>query len=133
MSFRQAALLGMVAAVLEGSAQAQTLKRLEQGEFGKAQDGSVVKLITLRNAKGRCAEIITYGAIIKQLQAPDRGGKFTNMLLTTDSLEKFEHFNGAAAIIGRVVNRIRGAQFELAGTTDPLTVNEKKNSNSHGC
>jgi aldose 1-epimerase len=127
-SFRQAALLGVVAAVLEGSAEAQTLKRLEQAEFGKAQDGSVVKLITLRNAKGMSAEIITYGAIIKQLQAPDRGGKFTNILLTTDSLEKFERFNGAAAIIGRVVNRIRGAQFELDGTTYPLTVNEKKNS-----
>ncbi|MES2467870.1 MAG: aldose epimerase family protein [Verrucomicrobiota bacterium] len=127
-SFQQLAVLSLVAAVLQGSAQAQTLKRVEQAEFGKAQDGSVVKLITLRNAKGMSAEIITYGAIIKQLQAPDREGKFTNILLTTDSLEKFERFNGAAAIIGRVVNRIGGAQFELDGTAYPLTVNEKKNS-----
>jgi aldose 1-epimerase len=128
LSFHQPALLAVVAAVLQGSAQAQTLKRIEQTEFGKAQDGSAVQLITLRNAKGMSAEIITYGAIIKQLQAPDREGKFTNILLTTDSLEKFERFNGATAIIGRVVNRIGGAQFELDGTTYPLAANEKKNS-----
>lgn len=127
-SFQQPAILSLVATVLQGSARAQTLKRVEQADFGKAQDGSVVKLITLRNAKGMSAEIITYGAIIKQLQAPDREGKFTNILLTTDSLEKFERFNGAAAIIGRVVNRIGGAQFELDGTTYPLTANEKNNS-----
>ena len=127
-SFQQPVILFLMAAVLQGSALAQTLKRVEQADFGKAKDGSAVKLITLRNAKGMSAEIITYGAIIKQLQAPDRDGKFTNILLTTDSQEKFERFNGAAAIIGRVVNRIGGAQFELDGTTYPLTVNEKKNS-----
>lgn len=57
------------------------MKRVEQAEFGKAQDGSVVKLITLRYAKGMSAKIITCGAIIKQLQAPDREGKFNNILL----------------------------------------------------
>ncbi len=128
ISFKQPTFLCLAAALLQGSAHAQTLKRVEQAEFGKTQDGLVVKLITLRNARGMSAEIITYGAIIKQLQAPDREGKFTNILLTTDSLEKFTRFNGAAAIIGRVVNRIGGAQFELDGTTYPLTANERKNS-----
>jgi aldose 1-epimerase len=72
-----------------------------------------VKLITLRNSKGMSAQILTYGAIIKELQAPDRDGKFSNVVLTTDTLEKYQRFNGAAAVIGRVVNRIAGAQFEL--------------------
>ena len=127
-SFQQPAILSLMAVLLQGSVQAQTLQRVEHADFGKARDGSMVKLITLRNAQGMSAEIITYGAIIKQLQAPDRDGKFTNILLTTDSQEKFERFNGAAAVIGRVVNRIGGSQFELDGTTYPLTVNEKKNS-----
>ncbi|MES2568488.1 MAG: galactose-1-epimerase, partial [Verrucomicrobiota bacterium] len=128
ISSRRLAIVFLVVSVFLGSLQAQTLKRVEQSDFGKTQDGFEVKLITLQNAKGMSARIITYGAIIKELHAPDRNGKFTNILLTTDSLQKFERFNGAAAIIGRVVNRIGGAQFELDGVTYKLPANEKKNT-----
>jgi aldose 1-epimerase len=115
--------------MLPGLVQAQALQRVDQAEFGKTQDGSEVKLITLRNAKGMSAQIITYGAIIKELRAPDREGSFANIVLTTDSLEKFQRgFGGAAAVIGRVANRIAGAQFELDGTTYKLAPNERKNS-----
>ena len=123
------AIVSLVAAVCLGSVRAQALNRVEQADFGKTEDGSEVKLITLRNSKGMSAQIISYGAIIKELQAPDRNGNFTNVVLTTDTLQKFQHgFNGAAAIIGRVVNRIGGAQFELDGTTYKLTANEKTNT-----
>jgi aldose 1-epimerase len=122
-------IISLLASVSFGPVQAQTLKRVEQAEFGKAEDGSPVKLVTLRNSKGMSAQIITYGAIIKELQVPDRNGNFANIVLTTDSLEKFQRgFGGAAAIIGRVANRIGGAQFELDGTTYKLIANEKTNS-----
>jgi aldose 1-epimerase len=128
-SFRRLAMVVLAASVFPGSIPAETLKRVEQADFGKTQDGSEVKLITLRNAKGMSARILTYGAIVKELQAPDRAGNFTNVLLTTDSLEKFQRgFNGAAAVIGRVANRIAGAQFELDGTTYKLTPNDRKNT-----
>ena len=109
-------------------AQLPPLKRIEQADFGKTQDGSEVKWITLRNAKGMSAEIISYGAIIKALHAPDRNGSFTNILLTTDSLQNFQRFGGPAAVIGRVANRIGGAQFELDGKTYTLAANSGKNS-----
>jgi aldose 1-epimerase len=129
ISLERLALVFLVAAVFLGSVQAQTLKRVEQVDFGKTQDGSEVKLVTLRNAKGMSAQIITYGAIIKELWVPDRHGNFTNILLTVDTLQKFQRgFNGAAAITGRVVNRIRDAQFELDGTTYKLTANSGKNT-----
>lgn len=115
--------------VLAGSASAQTPAGIGITDFGKTRDGSEVKLITLKNQKGMSVQVITYGAVIKELQAPDRDGNFKNMLLTTDSLEKFEGgFNGAAAMIGRVVNRIAGASFELDGKTWKLTPNEKQNT-----
>lgn len=115
--------------VYVGGMDAQPLRRVERAGFGKTQDGSDVKLITLRNTKGMSAQIITYGAIIKELHAPDRNGNFTNVVLTTDSLQKFEQgFNGAAAVIGRVANRIAGAQFDLDGTTYKLPANEGKNT-----
>src|SRR5678815_5904070 len=106
------AVVFLVASIFLGSVHAQTLQRVEQVEFGKTRDGTEVRLITLRNSKGMSAQIISYGAIIKELQAPDRNGNFTNILLTTSTLEKFQRFGGAAAVIGRVVNRIGGAQFE---------------------
>jgi len=124
----QLAIVSWVAAVFVGSAQAQTLKRVEQSDFGNTQDGAEVKLITLRNSKGMSAQIITYGAIIKELQAPDRNGSFTNILLTTDGLQKFQRFGGSAAVIGRVANRIAGAEFELEGTTYKLAANNGKNT-----
>jgi aldose 1-epimerase len=128
-SFRRLALASLMATILSGTLQAATLERVEQSDFGTTQDGSKVQLITLRNAKGMSAQIITYGAIIKELQAPDRHGNMTNVVLTTDSIEKFERgFNGAAALIGRVANRIAGAQFELDGTTYKLTPNAGKNT-----
>jgi len=128
-SSRRLTLVSLFALALLETAGAQNLKRVEQADFGKTEDGSAVKLITLRNAKGMSAQIVTYGAIIKELQAPDRDGNFTNVVLTTDSLEKYQKgFGGAAAIIGRVANRIGGAQFDLDGATYKLAANEKTNS-----
>ena len=127
-SWRLAAVV-TAAFLLLGAAQAENLKRAEVASFGKTQDGAEVKLITLRNSRGMSAEVITYGAIIKELRAPDRNGTFANVLLTVDSLEKYEKgFGGAAAVIGRVANRIRGAQFELEGKTYKLAANERKNT-----
>jgi aldose 1-epimerase len=126
-SVRQA-IVSFVAFGFLASVQAQALKRVEQADFGKTQEGSEVKLITLRNSKGMSAQIISYGAIIKELQAPDRHGNLTNILLTTDTLQKFQRFGGPAAVIGRVANRIAGAQFELDGTTYKLAANSGKNT-----
>src|SRR4051794_22772136 len=42
----------MAACVYVASMDAQPLKRVEQAGFGKTEDGSDVKLITLRNTKG---------------------------------------------------------------------------------
>lgn len=125
----RAVVTALVALVFLGQVHGEPLQRVESTVFGKSQDGSEVQLITLRNANGMRAQIMSYGAIIKELHAPDRDGAFANVVLTTDSLERFERgFNGAAAVIGRVVNRIAGAQFELDGATYRLPANERKNT-----
>lgn len=107
---------------------AEPSPEVEQSDFGTMPDGSEVDLITLRNSKGMSAQIITYGAIIKELQAPDRDGTFANVVLSTDSLEKYQRFNAAAAVIGRVVNRIENAEFELDGITYRLPANHRKHT-----
>ena len=129
ISFQRLAAVSLVTSAFLGSVQAEVFQRVEQADFGRTQEGSEVKLITLRNSTGMSAQIITYGAIIKELQAADRIGNFTNIVLTTDSLHGFQRgFNGAAAIIGRVANRIGGAQFELDGTTFKLPANSGKHT-----
>lgn len=120
---------GQPPAAAQASTGAKPVFHVDQSVFGKMQDGATVHLITLSNPKGMRVRIISYGAIIKELQAPDRDGRFTNVVLTTESLEKFAGgFNGAAAVIGRVANRIKGAQFELDGTLYKLAANDRKNT-----
>ena len=125
---RRFAIASLVAALLTGFTSAETLNPVQVSEFGKTTEGAQVKLVTLRNANGMSAQIITRGAIIKELNVPDRDGKFSNVVLTTDSLEKFLNFPASAAVIGRVANRIAGAQFDLEGTTYKLNANERKNT-----
>lgn len=97
-------------------------------EFGTTKTGELVQVISLANSSGMSAEILTFGATIKELRVPDREGKFGNVVHTTDSIEGFEKFNAAASVIGRVANRIKGARFELDGETYHLIANSGKNT-----
>ena len=121
-------IVALIAFLISASALADDLKRVEISSFGKTSDGAEVKLVTLRNSKGMHVQVTSYGAIMKEIVAPDRDGKFTNVVLSTDSMEKYERFPGSAAVIGRVANRIAGAQFELDGVTYKLPANNGKNT-----
>lgn len=91
-------------------------------------DGAAVKLFTLRNAKGMSAKVMTYGAIITELQVPDRSGIMTNVVLGAATLEEYlKGFPGSAAVIGRVANRIAKARFILDGVEYKLAANSGPN------
>jgi aldose 1-epimerase len=111
------------------TAHAATLTRLEEREFGKLDDGTMIKQFILRNAKGMTVKIITYGAIISDLQVPDRNGATTNVVLGADSMGGYLGRNAvpAAAVIGRVANRIAGARFTLDGVEYKVTANAGTN------
>jgi aldose 1-epimerase len=108
-------------------AAGEPLKRIEEREFGTMPDGTVVKQFALRNARGMTAKIISYGAIITELQAPDRNGAMTNVVLGANSLEEYLKGVNAAAVIGRVANRIAGAKFTLDGVEYKLAANNGPN------
>ncbi len=111
--------------VLVLPAKAAELVRLEEREFGKLEDGTIVKQFILRNANGMTARIITYGAIISELRAPDRNGVFTNVVLGADSLDGYIGRNAVpgAVVLGRVANRIAGARFTIDGVEHKVTAN----------
>src|SRR5689334_2452518 len=49
--------------------------------FGKLPDGTAIGLYTLSNASGMQAGIMTYGGVVVSLTAPDRGGKYADVVL----------------------------------------------------
>ncbi len=126
---RQLALAVVALGVAAGTVRADTVKRLvEERQFGLMPDFTPVTEVTLRNVNGMVAKVISYGAILAELQAPDRFGVLTNVVLGADSLERYlKGFNAPAAILGRVANRIAGARFTLDGMEYKLAANNPPN------
>ena len=119
--------LALAASSIHSSGQSH-VKRLEEQEFGKTQEGAVVKLFTLRNAKGMSAKVMTYGAIITEIKAPDRHGAVTNVVLGAVDFDQYgKGFPAAAAVIGRFANRIAKARFTLDGVEYKLAANNGPN------
>jgi len=101
---------------------------IEKQPFGTTVDGEPVQLYTLRNAHGLTAKVISYGAIIYSLEAPDRAGHFTNVTANCAWLSSYENKSPCfGALIGRYANRIAGAKFTLDGKEVSLPGNAGPN------
>ncbi|MDE7373399.1 MAG: galactose-1-epimerase, partial [Clostridia bacterium] len=87
----------------------------------------------LENDNGMQAQIITYGARLQKLFVPDRTGSAIDVLAGFNDPEEFRNDHGTyfGAIIGRVANRIGGAEFTLDGKTYTLFKNDG-NNHLHG-
>ncbi len=96
--------------------------------WGNTKDGQEVRLFTLVNSRGMTARITNYGGIIVSLTAPDRDGRFADVVLGFDSLEPYlEKHPFFGCITGRYANRIGGAAFTLDGVTHQLAANSGAN------
>lgn len=102
---------------------------VEKTPFGKTKDGIAVDLFVLANGNGMKAKISTYGAILTELEAPDRDGKRDDVVLGFDNLASYlaghPHFG---ATTGRVANRIAKGRFTLDGKEYTLAVNNGPNA-----
>ena len=97
-------------------------------DFGKTADGVPVELYVLTNGK-MTAKVMTYGAILTELDVPDRDGKMADVVLGFDTLAGYlagHPYFGATT--GRVANRIAGGKFTLDGKEYNLAVNNGPNS-----
>ncbi len=96
--------------------------------FGKTPDGTPVELYVLKNGQ-ITVKVMTYGAIITEIDTPDRNGKESDIVLGFDSLEGYlgsHPYFGAT--VGRVANRIAKGTFTLNGQEYKLAVNNGPNS-----
>lgn len=105
-----------------------SMKNIEEQDFGKLADGTVVKLFTLRNDHGMVLKVMSYGAVMTEIQAPNRRGQTVNVLLGADNWDTYANgFPAPAAVIGRVANRIAKASFSLDGKEYKLAANNGAN------
>jgi len=120
----------MMVAIFWGSTSRKEESNTMSGQFfGKSSDGKDVYIYTLRNANGMEARIITYGAILVSLKAPDKSGKLDDIVLGYDSLSQYiANSPYFGAIVGRYGNRIGKARFSLNGHEYTLAENNGPNS-----
>lgn len=118
----------LMIASLEG-ADTRALSKIEKAAFGKTDDGHVVDLYILRNKAGMEVAITNYGGAVVSLKAPDKSGKFSDVVLGYGDLQGYiadKSFFGV--IVGRYANRIAHAKFTLNGIEYPLAKNDGENS-----
>jgi aldose 1-epimerase len=94
--------------------------------FGKTSNGQTVDLFVLGGPAGVETSIMTYGAALQALLAPDRNGQRANVCLGFETLagyvENTGHYFGAT--VGRYANRIAGARFALDGIVHEVDRND---------
>lgn len=97
--------------------------------FGVLPDGEKVVAVTLANARGTRARILTYGASIQAMIVPDRAGRFVDVALGHATLDEYldspQYFG---ATVGRVANRIAGGRFTLDGREYQIRANDGPNA-----
>jgi len=96
--------------------------------FGNTDKGELVEVYTLKNANGMEVRAITYGGIITSLRVADKNGRFDDVVLGFETLDRYlsghPYFG---AIIGRYGNRIGKAKFTLDGVEYKLAANNGPN------
>lgn len=97
-------------------------------KFGETQDGRRVDLYVLTNTHGMIAKVMTYGAILTELHAADRSGRFADIVLGFEDLAGYLRGHPYfGAVIGRVANRIARGKFKLDGIEYKLATNDGLN------
>jgi aldose 1-epimerase len=129
MKLKTIALCGLSLA-LAGAAQAVELSRKP---FGKIPSGDAIEALTLTNANGVSATIITYGATLQSLIAPGRDGKGADIALGFADAAGYASNNSYfGASVGRFANRIGKGRFSLDGKSYQLALNNDGVAALHG-
>lgn len=90
-------------------------------------NGQDVLQVSLQGPDGMAMQVLTWGAVVRDLTVPGAGGR-QRVVLGLNSIEDYvAHSPYFGAIVGRYGNRIGKAQFILNGETYRLDANEGEN------
>lgn len=124
-----AALVAAGAGMALASPQIASAAEAARAPFGTTSDGQAVEIVTLHNHHGMTVKLMTLGASVQAILAPDRAGHVGDIVLGYDTLQGYltkPNFFGAT--VGRVANRIAKGRFTLDGKTYQTPVNDGVNS-----
>jgi aldose 1-epimerase len=106
--------------------------RPEPAVFGQFL-GQPVHQVTLGRPGGLQAQIITWGAVLRDLSLPLAGGTRLPLTLGFDTFAPYPaHSPYFGAIVGRYANRIAGGRFTQGGRIHHLDRNEARKTTLHG-
>jgi len=97
--------------------------------FGQLPDGTAIEAVRLRGDNGFEVRVISYGAALQSVFAPDRAGHLVDVVLGREDLAGYlavRRFLGAT--VGRYANRIANGAFELDGARFQLPTNDGANA-----
>lgn len=97
--------------------------------FGKTPDGTAVDIYTLKSDLVE-VRVMTYGARIVAISAPDRDGKMADVVLGFNNLDSYvaDKKTYFGAIVGRYGNRIAKGKFTIDGRNYQVPTNNNENS-----
>ncbi|GAB3425168.1 aldose epimerase family protein [Flindersiella endophytica] len=103
--------------------------RISKEPFGTTPDGKQVDQYVFSNGRGVEVGMITFGATIHTLTAPDRRGRTDNITLGFPTLEGYlENSPYFGSTIGRYGNRIALGRFTIDGVTYQIPPNNGDNA-----
>jgi aldose 1-epimerase len=103
--------------------------QVSHSAFGKDKTGHDVTMYTLKSPELQ-VKLITLGARIQAIDAPDRNGKFADVALGHPQAAAYQADGGTyfGAVVGRYGNRIAKGQFTIDGQTYHVPINNNGQS-----
>lgn len=99
---------------------------LPVSDFDTTLNGKAVSLYTIRGGD-LTMQVTNYGARVVTLWAPDREGRYEDVVLGYQNIDRYVNNTGErflGAVVGRCANRIAGGTFTLDGETYTLPQND---------
>jgi aldose 1-epimerase len=119
----------LAAAILLATLPALAQTKVEKSSFGTLPDHSQVDAYTLTDPQ-LTVKLMTFGAHIISIDAPDRNGKKTDVILGFDDIQGFlgDTHTYMGSIVGRYGNRIGKGTFTLEGKQYHIPLNNNGNA-----
>ncbi|MDE2263092.1 MAG: galactose mutarotase [Gammaproteobacteria bacterium] len=129
MSSLRPVLIAVLCASAFAAMPAGQAAQARRATFGSLSDGTRIDAVDLSSRAGVRVRIITLGARIQSLYAPDRTGRLADIVLGFAGPQQyFDDGNYFGATVGRFANRIGKGRFTLGGHTYQLSTNDHGNS-----
>ncbi len=123
------AMAALGACLMLGTANAAQGATAERVTAGVLRDGTAVEAVELRSATGVSARVLTYGATLQSLIAPDRDGRTADVVLGFETPAEYaDNQTFLGATIGRFANRIAKGRFTIDGQSYQLPLNNGANT-----